>query len=169
MPGMPKSGVTPGLKYSKSAASFRGSSGTSQLTNSKSTSTLDSDSKSPAAPPPANSISLLPPATLRWINKRRVAGEDDNAKILSGSTALQLKTIFRSLDFDGSGEIEIKELKEAINYVAKSSEGGTPLIDNPEKINSFFESMDLDGNGAVDLNEFMIGMTASNEENGVVS
>lgn len=111
----------------------------------------------------SKSVSFLPPQTLRWINKRRPASEEETAKFMTASRALQLRNVFRSLDFDGSGSIELDELKQAINFVAKPRDGGAPIIDDPDKINKFFESMDLDGNGAVDFNEFLIGMTAQEE------
>ena len=124
-----------------------------------------SDQKEESADEPRNeitaskSVSFLPPDTLRWLNRRRPAG-DNAVQVMTASRAMQLRNVFQSLDFDGGGEIELDELKEAINFVAKPRGSGPPLIDDPVKINKFFESMDVDGNGAVDFNEFLVGMTS---------
>jgi hypothetical protein len=111
----------------------------------------------------SKSVSFLPPTTLRWLNKRRPPDEH-SAKVMSASRAIQLRNVFNSLDFDGGGEIELDELKEAIYFVARPREGGPPLIEDPEKITKFFESMDVDGNGAVDFSEFLYGMTSGEED-----
>lgn len=109
--------------------------------------------------------SFLSADAIRWMNKRRpCASNSSGAKQhVAPSRILQLRAIFRGLDFDGSGEISLEELKQAISYVGERNEGGEPLFDDPDKINSFFESMDTDGNGSVDFEEFLIGMTSQDD------
>jgi len=64
------------------------------------------------------------------------------------------------LDVDGSGSIDLKELREAVGYVAANDTSKDPIFKDPKKLIDFFNSMDTDGNGAVDFNEFLTGMTA---------
>ena len=64
------------------------------------------------------------------------------------------------LDVDGSGSIDLKELREAVSYVAANDTSKDPIFKDPQKLIEFFNSMDTDGNGAVDFNEFLTGMTA---------
>lgn len=107
-------------------------------------------------PPP---VSFLPPETIKWMAKRRpghLAGGRAQA-LVTPSRALQLKQIFRGLDFDGSGEISLEEMQDAIRYVAESD----PSM-NATKINNFFASMDTDGNGSIDFGEFLIAMSVDN-------
>ena len=82
---------------------------------------------------------------------------------------LQLRSIFRGLDFDGSGEIDIDELKDAVKFVANADTGSPPLIEKPEEIVQLFESMDIDKNGTVDFDEFLVGMTTSSAAGAVGS
>lgn len=103
--------------------------------------------------------SYLTPDALRWMNKRRIGGSSSLAHI-APSRALQLRAIFRGLDFDGSGELSLDELKEAVQYVADADDGGAPLFHDVAKLHRFFDAMDTDNNGTVDLNEFLVGMTA---------
>jgi len=76
------------------------------------------------------------------------------------SRALQLRSIFKGLDLDGSGSIDLKELKAAVEYVCQHDTSADPIFKDPTKLIDFFISMDTDGNGAVDFNEFLAGMTA---------
>jgi hypothetical protein len=73
--------------------------------------------------------SYLTPDALRWMNKRR-ANAGSSVAHITPSRALQLRAIFRGLDFDGSGEISLDELKEAVQYVADADDGGEPLFHN---------------------------------------
>lgn len=116
--------------------------------------------------PPANFVSFLTPEAFGWMNKRRPNAKSSAAKEhIPPSKALMLKQIFRGLDFDGSGEISLDELKEAISYVAGNHlEGEKPIFDDVEKITKFFEAMDTDGSGAVDFNEFLVAMTSQGKD-----
>jgi hypothetical protein len=66
--------------------------------------------------------SLLSPEALKWMSKRR------NPKKVSASIAhilpsraLQLTAIFKGLDIDGSGSIDIAELKDAVDFVSEAT------------------------------------------------
>jgi len=111
--------------------------------------------------------SFLSAEALRWMNKRRPCASNSSGSSskqhVAPSRILQLRSIFKGLDFDGSGEISLEELKQAISYVGDRNEGGEPLFEDPDKINSFFESMDTDGNGSVDFDEFLVGMTSQDD------
>lgn len=105
-------------------------------------------------------VSFLSGDTLRWMSKHRKKN-GTTFNIVAPSRALQIRSIFRGLDFDNSGSISLQELKEAVLFVGNSK---TSVIENPEKINKFFESMDTDGDGTVDYNEFLLGMTATQND-----
>lgn len=80
-------------------------------------------------------ISFLSADAVRWINKRQHASNGVVGARVMPARALQLREIFQGLDFDNSGSIDISELKEAIEYVAKSSAAGdTPMLKDPEKL-----------------------------------
>ncbi len=107
-------------------------------------------------------FSYLTPDAIRWMQKRRPAADSNAKNFIPPMRVLQLRSIFRGLDFDGSGEIDISELKDAVRFVANADTGsGPPLIEKPEEIVELFESMDIDKNGTVDFNEFLVGMTSS--------
>ena len=120
------------------------------------------DSKFNADIAQTKSVSYLDPGTIRWIQKHRSKKANAFSAFVQPSRAIQLRAIFKGLDFDNSGELSLEELKEAIRYVATSSSSsiGDALFENPEKINQYFESMDIDKNGTVDFNEFLIAMTS---------
>lgn len=87
------------------------------------------------------------------------------------SRALQLREIFDGLDVDRSGSIDVAELTEAIEYVAKASSRGNnaqndPLFRDPQKIVRFFAAMDTDGDGSVDFREFLLAMTHESSDDG---
>lgn len=122
----------------------------------------------PQALQSSKAVSFLSGDALRWMNKRRPEASNAAGQVIAPSRALQLRAIFRGLDFDSSGEISLVELKEAVTFVAKSSKPGEdPIFEDPDKICRFFESMDIDGNGTVDFQEFLLGMTTqdSGEKN----
>jgi hypothetical protein len=103
---------------------------------------------------------------VRWMQKRKPKASSSASSFIPPQRVLQLRSIFRGLDFDGSGEIDITELKDAVKYVAQADAGGgKPMIENPDEIVSLFESMDIDGNGSVDFDEFLLGMTSSGAGN----
>ena len=106
-------------------------------------------------------ISFLPFETINWMNKRR-PGHMDASKagsLVAPSRAIQLKAIFRGLDFDSSGEISLEEMEDAIKYVGEID----PSID-AKKINAFFREMDADGNGSIDFGEFLAGMSITKSD-----
>jgi hypothetical protein len=91
---------------------------------------------------------------IRWMAKRKPSASTSAKSFIPPSRVLQLHSIFKGLDFDGSGEISLEELKDAIKYVSTSNTGtGPPLIKDPEGIANLFQSMDIDGNGVVDFEE----------------
>ncbi len=50
---------------------------------------------------------------VRWIQKHKPSASSSAKNFIPPSRVLQLRAIFRGLDFDGSGEIDLKELKDA--------------------------------------------------------
>jgi Ca2+-binding EF-hand superfamily protein len=115
-------------------------------------------------------FSYLTPDAIRWMQKRRPAADSSAKNFIPPMRVLQLRSIFRGLDFDGSGEIDISELKDAVRFVAKADTGsGPPLIEKPEEIVELFESMDIDKNGTVDFDEFLMGMTSSSASGSIGS
>jgi hypothetical protein len=66
-------------------------------------------------------MSYLDPNTIAWMNKRRPgAGAGGRAQaLITPSRALQLRQIFKGLDFDGSGEISLEEMSDALVYVGE--------------------------------------------------
>jgi hypothetical protein len=106
-------------------------------------------------------VSFLSPDAVRWINKRQPEiTMRKHAKVLP-VRALQLKEIFKGLDFDGSGSIDVNELRAAIEYVSKAKgEDNLPLLKEPANLTDFFLSMDTNNDGAVDFNEFLVALTA---------
>lgn len=69
------------------------------------------------------SVSFLSPEAIKWMNKRKPSARHSTTAHILPSRAIQLKEIFKGLDFDGSGSIDIHELKEAVEYVANSEAG----------------------------------------------
>ena len=107
---------------------------------------------------------------VRWMQKRRPAADSNAKNFIPPMRVLQLRSIFRGLDFDGSGEIDIDELKDAVKFVSDADTGsGPPLIEKPQEIIDLFESMDIDKNGTVDFDEFLVGMTTSSASGSIGS
>lgn len=105
--------------------------------------------------------SYLSSDAIRWMNKRRVnTGKGATTLRVLPSRALQLKNMFKGLDFDDSGSIDIAELQEAVTFVSRNDKGDDKIFKDPQKLTEFFVSMDTDRNGTVDFNEFMIGMSS---------
>ena len=106
-------------------------------------------------------FSFLSGSQIRWMGKHKPNASGSAKTYIAPTRVLQLRSIFKGLDFDGSGEISLQELKDAISYVAASKTGsGPPLIKDPVGISKLFESMDINGDGVVDFEEFLLGMTA---------
>lgn len=115
-------------------------------------------------------FTYLTPDAIRWMQKRKPAADSSAKNFIPPMRVLQLRSIFRGLDFDGSGEIDISELKDAVRFVAGADTGsGPPLIEKPEEIVQLFESMDIDKNGTVDFDEFLVGMTSSSASGSIGS
>ena len=107
-------------------------------------------------------FSYLTADAVRWMQKRKPAASSSAKNFIPPGRVLQLRAIFRGLDFDGSGEIDLEELKEAVNYVANSDTGAGPAVfEHPDAIVKIFEDMDIDKNGNVDFDEFLVGMTSA--------
>lgn len=107
-------------------------------------------------------MTMLPPDAIRWMNRRRPLNQ-----IISKPThipphqASQLREMFDGLDFDGGGEIDLKEFKDAIAYVSAHSTIGTnDILGDPKNVTAIFRAMDADGSGTVDFDEFVLAMTA---------
>lgn len=109
------------------------------------------------------SITFLNGDAIRWMNKRKPSARNSQTNFVTPSRAIQLRAIFRGLDFDDSGEISLEELKDAVKYVSENCNSSTPVFEDPVKMGEFFESMDTDGNGTVDFNEFLVAMTTQSK------
>jgi hypothetical protein len=102
-------------------------------------------------------VSFLDPYSLKWINKRRGIDTGLNVAIqITPHKYNQLKEMFDGLDFDGGGEIDFDEFKNALQYVNDKTKQKN-LLGDPKTI---FKLMDTDGSGTVDLKEFITAMTA---------
>jgi len=110
-------------------------------------------------------VSFLTPEAISWMNKRR-PNASNMKKHVNPSRVLQLRAVFNGLDFDGSGELTLEELKEAVDFVSKNNDGGPPIFEDPEKMKQFFKDMDTDGSGAIDFQEFLVGMTSTGDGEG---
>lgn len=87
-------------------------------------------------------VSCLPCETLRWIKKRRKI----NSKLkvaMSFFRERQLREIFNGLDYKTQGEIDLNDLKLAVQYVEDSLKGrkGEQL----QNLQGMFAAMDEDG------------------------
>eukprot|EP01035_Chromulina_nebulosa_P036041 gene36041-48498_t len=63
-------------------------------------------------------MTFLSPEAIRWMNKRKPSASYGGAAHILPSRALQLRSIFKGLDVDGSGSIDLNELRDAVGYVA---------------------------------------------------
>ena len=61
-----------------------------------------------------NKVSFLKPDAVRWMNARRPNAAHSKKEYISANRIIQLRSIFRGLDFDASGELSLVELKEAV-------------------------------------------------------
>jgi hypothetical protein len=103
-------------------------------------------------------VSFLDPYSLRWINKRRGINTGANIAVqITPHKFNQLRDMFQGLDFDGGGEIDFEEFKNAVEYVEKKTNNKSMLSGDPKKI---FKLMDADGSGSVDFKEFLNAMTS---------
>lgn len=71
----------------------------------------------------SRSISFLSPDAIRWMNKRKPSASHSTTAHVTPSRALELRQIFKGLDFDNSGSIDIEELQEAVEYIASTDKG----------------------------------------------
>lgn len=95
--------------------------------------------------------SVLDYSTIRWLqkhhNNRKISVQD-----LRRDNVIQLREMFDHLDEDGSGTIEIDELKSAM-----ASLGGQ--VDYSHVLEQF-SCIDTDGSGSIDFDEFLAVMTS---------
>lgn len=165
--GAPKSGnASTNVTAATSAASLKSKAPSSTQNNTEPEAEVPEDNPDDVF---TSTVSFLSPDTVRWMNKRRPDAKNSMRGHVLPSRALQLREIFRGLDFDGSGNIDIDELTEAIEFVVKSTNSGSgndePLFKDPAKIVKFFAAMDTNGDGTVDFNEFLLAMTQQSEGN----
>lgn len=108
-------------------------------------------------------MTLLSPEAIQWMNKRRPLHQAQvQPQHISPHRASQLRDMFDGLDFNGGGEIDLKEFKEAIAYV-ESRTTGTSIFGDPKRVNEIFQEMDADGSGTVDFNEFVTALTSDSK------
>lgn len=113
-------------------------------------------------------MTMLPPDAIRWMNKRRPLNQTTTKPThIPPHKASQLREMFDGLDFDGGGEIDLKEFKDAIAYVSEHSTIGTSdILGDPKNVTAIFRAMDADGSGTVDFDEFVLAMTADSNAAG---
>ncbi|CAE7627766.1 unnamed protein product, partial [Symbiodinium microadriaticum] len=108
-------------------------------------------------------MTSLSPDAIRWMNARRPLNQAvAKPQHISPHRASQLRDIFNGLDFDGGGEIDLKEFKEAIAYVEAHTKGSS-IFGDPKKVKEIFEEMDADGSGTVDFDEFVTALTSDSK------
>lgn len=109
-------------------------------------------------------MTMLPPDSIRWMNRRRPLNQNiQKPTHIPPHQASQLREMFDGLDFDGGGEIDLKEFKDAIAYVSEHSTVGTnAILGDPKNVTAIFRAMDADGSGTVDFDEFVMAMTSDN-------
>eukprot|EP01039_Chlorochromonas_danica_P000986 gene986-1070_t len=113
-------------------------------------------------------VSSLDSNTTRWMNKRRPKNSAALPCHVMPSIAVQLKELFDNFDFDQSGEIDLRELKQAVRFVADACPelaGQSHSAQDSKAITHFFTSMDVDHNGVVDFVEFLAAVTTNHSEN----
>ena len=104
-------------------------------------------------------VSNLSFETLRWIKKRR--SMDSNQRVvISYIRNRQLREMFKKLDFNGHGSIELGELTDAINYAKQRITEGDG-VKHFQNLDQVFAEMDDNGDGTVDYQEFTKGMTGT--------
>ena len=81
------------------------------------------------------SVSFLSSDAISWMNKHRPRAMNGLAQQshLTPAQALHYRSIFKGLDFDGSGGISLEEMEEAISYVGKHEPG---CVERPKEIMS---------------------------------
>lgn len=108
-------------------------------------------------------MTSLSPDTIKWMNSRRPLNQSvAKPQHISPHRAAQLKDIFDGLDFDGGGEIDLQEFKEAIAFV-ESRSNGPSIFGDPKKVKEIFIEMDADGSGTVDFDEFVTALTSDSK------
>lgn len=113
-------------------------------------------------------VSSLDSNTTRWMNKRRPKNSAALPCHVMPSIAVQLKELFDNFDFDQSGEIDLRELKQAVRFVAEACPelaGQSHSAQDTKAITNFFTAMDADRNGVVDFVEFLAAVTTNHSEN----
>jgi Ca2+-binding EF-hand superfamily protein len=127
----------------------------------------EKDPGSPGSPATLKNMTMLPPDSIRWMNRRRPLSQTiSKPSHIPPHQASQLREMFDGLDFDGGGEIDLKEFKDAIAYVSEHSTVGTnAILGDPKNVTAIFRAMDADGSGTVDFDEFVLAMTADNNSN----
>ena len=97
----------------------------------------------------------LPPATLAKLRgKLRAAAYTSNG--------LDLRKLFRRIDRDRSGTIELSEFKAAVRKEAKVS----PLQVSEWDMEQLFAAADVDGSGSIDIDEFVTFLNQDGGEDG---
>merc|ERR1711953_1309409 len=72
----------------------------------------------------------------------------------------KLRNMFREMDEDGSGELDIEELRNASEDIKSQLQ----RICNMEDVEEIFKSLDYDESGSVDIDEFCAGMLKATSE-----
>ncbi len=104
-------------------------------------------------------LTTLSGETIRWVKSHRLP--DCKYKVpMSHFRERQLREMFRGLDFENRGAIDLSEFKNAVRYVQEHTKSRSRVFDN---LQSIFEAMDEDGDGNVDFQEFSTAINGNSQ------
>lgn len=95
-------------------------------------------------------------STIRWLEKHHNHRVVKRAELDEGKVR-QLREMFDHMDMDGSGDIEVDEVEQAMKFV-RALNPQHPF--DREKILQTFEYTDSDGSGTLSFDEFLTVMTS---------
>ncbi|GMH64619.1 hypothetical protein TrST_g10093 [Triparma strigata] len=105
-------------------------------------------------PPPT----VMNYSTVRWLEKHHNKKLHQQAS-LDAERITQLASIYQHMDEDGSGELELDELQEALESICYNELKAQEIL-------ARFELMDADGSGSIDFEEFVAVMTSDSQKKG---
>ena len=96
-------------------------------------------------PPPT----VMNYSTVRWLEKHHNKKLHQQAS-LDAERITQLASIYQHMDEDGSGELELDELQEALESICYNELKAQEIL-------ARFELMDADGSGSIDFEVRQVG------------
>ena len=81
------------------------------------------------------------------------------SQLISKQERKRLSTLFRHFDKDGSGIIDIKELRKGLSGIVSKED-----FEKAEReIQELFDKVDTDGNGMIEFQEFLVAAMDKND------